>query len=245
MPEKGGENGHNQTRCDENGKPPGEKEGGRWRDDEHRDDNDGPHSLKRGNGGHGNHRHEKVVHEHRAESLSFCQAGVEGGQGEFFEKEGNDEDVEKKGGGDDEGRARDLNEVFRSLEKGDEIEGGVFERSVKDTGWIEVHMISRLLDENETDGKKSGEDDAHRRAAFHLAEAGDPLGKKSGENPRDRCSKKHPPTRAAPRDEKSNRETREDGVADRIAHHAHPPQQQKGPRQGAGQRAERAYEDDV
>ena len=88
-----------------------------------------------------------------------------------------DEKVEKEGGSNDESGVRDLNEVVASLKKGDEIEGSVFQGTVKDASGIEVNVTCSAFDEDKSDREEGGEDDAHGGSAFNFSELGNPLGK--------------------------------------------------------------------
>ena len=245
LSEDGRKDCDDKAHCDENLELASEKEGRGGRHDEHGDDNDGADRFKGGDGGDGDHGHDEVVHESGAEALSLGEAGIERGHREFFEKEGDDDDVEKKSGSDDKGGSGDFEDVVFSLEKRDEIERGGFKSTVEDTAGIEIDMIGCLTDEDEANGEEGGKDDAHSGPALDLAKAGNPLGKEGRENSGDGGAEEHPDVGAGAGYEESDGKAGKDGVTDGISHHAHAAKEEKGPWKCAGHRAQSSDEDDV
>ena len=91
----------------------GEEEGGRGRDDEHGDDDDGSDGFEGRDRRDGDHGHEEVVDGPGVEALGFGEAGVEGGDGKLFVEEGDDQDVKEKCTANHEGGVGNLpNESF-------------------------------------------------------------------------------------------------------------------------------------
>ena len=245
MAEDGREDGHDEADGDEDREVPGEKKGGgRW-NDEHRDNDDGADCFEGCDGRDGDHGHEKVVHELRSEALGFGKAGVEGSKFEFLVEESDDERVEKKGGTDDESGPGNGKEGGLVFEERDHIKRRVFERSVKNTPCVKVDVVGCFANEDKSDGEEGGEDDSHGGAAFHLAEAGDPLGEKGGEDSGDGSAEEHPDVGARSGDEEGDGEAGKDRVADGVTHHAHSAKKEKGARERTGHRTQASDEDYV
>lgn len=90
-----------------------------------------------------------------------------------------------------------LNEEFFRLEERDEIERSVFQSSIEDATGIEIDIAGTLLDQEKSDRKQGGENDAHSGSTFDFTELGDPLGEERGEDSGESGPEEHPPTGAA------------------------------------------------
>ena len=90
-----------------------------------------------------------------------------------------------------------LNEEFFRLEERDEIERSVFQSSIEDATGIEIDITGTLLDQEKSDRKEGGENDAHGGSTFDFAELGDPLGEERGEDSGESGPEEHPPTGSA------------------------------------------------
>ena len=197
MTENGRGGGESEREADEEGEASGDEEGRRGRNDEHRDYDDGADGFEGGNGGDRDHGHQEVVDDFRSEALGLGEAWVEGGEGEFLVEDPNDEDVEEEGASGNECGVGDLNEEFFRLEERDEIERSVFQSTIEDATGIEIDIAGTLLDQEESDRKEGGENDAHGGSTFDFTELSDPLGEERGEDSGESGPEEHPPTGAA------------------------------------------------
>lgn len=103
LSEDGGEDRNDETDNNQKRKISGEEKCRGGRNNKHRNDNDGTNCLEGGNSRNGDHSHEQVVHDLRAEALGLGEAGIKRGNFEFFVEKGNDQGIKKESCPDDQG----------------------------------------------------------------------------------------------------------------------------------------------
>src|SRR6056300_1062336 len=98
------------------------------RHDEHGDDDDTPHCLKRCDGGDSNYGHEKIVEKTGGKSECVRQAGIEGADSELFEKCEDEKKIQEENTSDEKNRSRDIPSEDMAC-----IERSLFHGTVKNT----------------------------------------------------------------------------------------------------------------
>ena len=105
-------------------------------------------------------------------------------------------------------------------------------------------MVGSAHDQDQAEGEKGGEDNAHGRAFFHSSEPVDPVDKEGGQDSHRGGSDEHGKAVAAVGEKKGQGQPGQHGVTDGVAHHAHFSEHQKAPGNGTGKGAEDSGDDD-
>ena len=200
---------------------------------EHRDDEDGPHRLEAEHARGGHRRHEAVVHRRGADAHAGRERRIEARDPKLLPEEGDHRPHRQQ-------QRRQFDERLGHLDAHHRagVEGHELDEPVEHAAGIEIDLPGREGDHHDAEGEEGREHHAHRGVFGHLPPPGEARRERRREHPHARRTEQHRHRVARAGDEERQGQSRQDGVADRVAQERQTPEHEEAPRHGAAHAAD-------